>query len=199
MHAGTIRILVCGSNQLLSPYRDTAIAFGVALAKCPRLNCLTGGTMSIDGCVTYASSYYAASAMAGTVPSREHRVRRMMTIIPELDDEYVIRESFGCTICPRQLDRRARQYQLVGNADAILVLGGDAGTRQLLRLAHDKPILPVPHTGGTAEEYWSEYRDEVCDRFRLTKAEAHRIPALSTGPAAVADFYVDILTRQCAN
>jgi len=52
------------------------------------------------------------------------------------------------------------RFEIVGDADALVFIGGGISSKQLLEIAHAlrKPIIPIEAFGGIAEEAWRQQR-----------------------------------------
>jgi hypothetical protein len=76
---------------------------------------------------------------------------------------------------------RQRRLGMVGVARAIVTVKGHVNTAMVLdaAIAVGTPFLPLPFTGGDSWEYWHDYKDEICQRFRITSEVARRMEKLS--------------------
>lgn len=191
------KILICGSNQFSSCYFDMAENFGRHFARFSNNVFVSGGTKSIDGGATLGASHIIASSMRKELSLRVDRCRRMLTILPGVDDSYVSREPFGDTRQPKHHDRRSRRTLLVQQSDLVVPLEGNGGSAKLMELARQlrKPVLPFVSTGGDSALFWEMYRSEIVDQCRIRRVELRRIESHTKDFSSVADVMLKVICR----
>jgi hypothetical protein len=124
---------------------------------------------------------------------------RIETVLSEEESS----ESFrlGTIRHPRGKTSEARRFSFVRGIDALIAVAGGGGTAQELALAHEleKPVMPVPFFGGTAEVFWKAYATDLIRMMRLTEARTARWQAQAQGTTrqltAVAGDMVDALLK----
>ena len=123
-----------------------------------------GRVDAVNGIVAEA----ARSALKDDIEAKE----RIMTILPEMDREFP-RVVIGQVVPISHADRPMRRQSMVLKSDAVVIIGGNDGTREIATLAYfaEKPLLALPFTGKIAAECWKLYRKEIIERLRLTKKE----------------------------
>jgi hypothetical protein len=54
-------------------------------------------------------------------------------------------------------------------ADSLVTIEGEHGTPEMVDLAleFEKPVLPLPFTGGRSEKQWHEHKDVIAKRLRI--------------------------------
>lgn len=93
---------------------------------------------------------------------------------PKLDWNQLKRFEIGRIHVLTNRTAQSRRFRMVHSADVIITIEGDKGTRSVLdvALAIERPILPLPFGQGDSTKVWHEERDEICERFRISSAEA---------------------------
>lgn len=96
------------------------------------------------------------------------------TVLPERDGRGVQRFRAGNTITMHKKNAQARRFALVNSVDAAVTVEGAAGTQEQidLALAIDRPLLPLPFTGGTSRQGWQDNRDEIQAWFDIDAVTA---------------------------
>jgi hypothetical protein len=115
---------------------------------------------------------------------REDDVRtetRIETLLPDPerdpDPPNVIRFEEGNAYLLRGRSRLARSFKLVAATDVVLAVEGSGGTSEMidLALALDKPVLPLPFTGGCAMKKWRDNRDIIQEWFDIDEKLASEL------------------------
>lgn len=93
-----------------------------------------------------------------------------------------------------------RRFDLVARADAIITLEGLAGLVTILELsiALDKVLIPIPCTGGTSEETWNTYEEELTEDLGINRSSSDYI-LLTRGLEAtesLANLIIRLLRKQ---
>lgn len=108
---------------------------------------------------------------------------RVETWLPEAnkDREGVARFREGKI---RELEGRsaqARRFTLVREVDATITIYGDTETAMILdfALAVDKPVFPLPFTGGDSLEYWKNFKPSISKWFRISRDFAAELEVLN--------------------
>jgi hypothetical protein len=97
---------------------------------------------------------------------------KVETILPDKKKDYGGAERFECGNCISLSDRspRARRFNMVNTADAMITIQGESGVKEMidLALAVRKPVLTLPFTGGASKERWEENRCEIIQCFEMS-------------------------------
>lgn len=150
---------------------------GFHLAKEQKFQIITGGfrhnkknekTTSVD--------WEIASGVIDFVKkSNKDIVEVLETIIPDerKDSPNINRFKEGKLVTLQNHGLSDRRYWMVTQVDSIMAVEGDTGTRSIIvdAVDLDKPIFPLPFTGGSAEESWFLYLEQIRDWFKLSKIE----------------------------
>jgi hypothetical protein len=196
---GPIRVLVTGSSALPDQYIPLARELGRRLMRETPFVLVTGGLLSkephdrlaLDGIVSQA----AVHELGG---DPQQTLARITTILPDPRRDFcgARRFSLGDVITVPHADVRTRRYSLVVSSAAVVALNGAAATREIIDLAYaaGKPLLPLPGSQGAAFKSWTEYRDELVRRLRLSEAELNALGEMPNSSAAVS-VCLDVLRR----
>jgi hypothetical protein len=151
-------ILVAGSHELEDLHTNGPIAkeIGSKIVSFENWKLLNGGAKGTKE--NSAVDYLACqSAREKLLQRRKNISDRIVTLYP-----------YGVISDPNLHDigeiiragktRASRRYRLVAKADAVITIAGDSGTKQIIDLAMalEKPVLPIPCTGGSSKEVWNE-------------------------------------------
>jgi len=104
--------------------------------------------------------------------------RKIETLLPDPSHEpsksIPIRFSEGTVITLKGRSLQSRRFKLVGSVDTLVAIEGAKGTREIidLALALEKPMLPLPFTGGVALMRWNENRKLIHEWFEIDRATA---------------------------
>lgn len=81
-------------------------------------------------------------------------------------------------------------------SDAVVGINGSHGSKEVMELAHvaEKPLLPLPSTGGAACELWQHYRESIVKRLNLQPADVETLEHPSSA-AALVELCLTILKR----
>ncbi len=100
---------------------------------------------------------------------------------PEKDSSNIVRFKEGIVTHLYGRSLQSRRFKLVGSVDVMVAIEGAKGTREVidLALALEKPILPLPFTGGVAGVRWHENKAIICEWFEIDPETALAWEALS--------------------
>jgi len=172
------RVAVCGSSRLGEGNDEFCFALGRQLAREPGLVVVTGGFGHKRGCPQDVSAdWCTVSALekslsrAGIPPER-----CIETLIPEIDSSHPVRFRTGKVVLLPNRSAQSRRFSLVSTTDATVTVEGSRGTKQIidLALAIEKPVLPLPFTGGASLTRWRENRESIREWFRIPARTARR-------------------------
>ncbi|MCC6155345.1 MAG: hypothetical protein IT367_16370 [Candidatus Hydrogenedentes bacterium] len=109
--------------------------------------------------------------------------RKIETLLPDPNSEpaRTVRFSEGTVVTLKGRSLQSRRFKLVGSVDTLVAIEGARGTREIidLALALEKPVLPLPFTGGVALLRWNENRKLIHEWFEIDKATAETWEKLS--------------------
>lgn len=171
-------IVIYGGTELTDLQRALAADLGVEVVENPDYVLVTGGFKAFEKYPSRISTDWAAASAA------ENRLKetgvpvdsRIETWLPDetLDrlDDNVDRFEIGTVRRLRGDSDRVRRFKLVHDADAIVTMSGSGNTTIVLDLAEaiEKPALPIPFTGNDSEQHWTQHRESIRRRFRMTDA-----------------------------
>ncbi len=207
------RLFVSGGSKLTDQAAALWEKVGRELANEPGLVVITGGLDSrsdAPGQMTadraLADGFEARLQAQGIDPAT-----RIETYHPDpgLDPPKLKRFSKGRVRVLRNRNAQARRFRMVFDADVIISIEGELGTRSILdvALAIEKPVFPIPCGGKASETVWKAGRKEICDAFRLTPAEVRTLEKTklgSLGPEKILSLAQTVrncvmrgFTRQC--
>lgn len=201
------RILVYGGYGLTNQHIEFIKELVKELVTDPSVIIMTGGfdhytegerknMVSVDRAVLDASKLYIKEGF-------ENRFETWHTT-----DNDSKKQSFKeGNIIPVHGSRQVRRFRMVNNCDVVITIQGNDNTKSIieLALAINKPILPLPFTGGKSETLWPEYRDDVKKLIEnipgkddiLTTIE--KIPGTDWNHLAkpIADFLKKVAEKKC--
>jgi predicted Rossmann-fold nucleotide-binding protein len=207
------RIGVCGSSHKLPPKAvPFCEALGAYLARNTLVVIVSGGTRKRKGAPEsdLAADWHIVNAAQQVIRDGglqwgrlEDRIETVLSLEASAEQFHV-----GTVKHPRSGTSEARRFSFVRGVDALIAVGGGGGSAQEMALAHEleKPVLPVPCFGGTAEEFWKAYRSDLVRALSVKEARAARWEAGATlrGAKAVqalaadmADALLSVLPRRC--
>lgn len=175
------RLAVSGGSRLTNANVPFCEALGRLLARESGLTVVTGGFRC------WREAPGQASADWSTVNALCEELKRLAadpetrveTLIPEVDHSSIVRFEAGRNMVLRNRTAQSRRFSLVSSTDAVLCIEGSRGTRQVidLALALQRPVLPLPFTGGVSAELWKQNREAICDSFRIPDDVAGQLEA----------------------
>lgn len=170
------KVLVTGSSELDEQHMYIAQEIGKRLMLETTATLITGGLKckaknsgpALDGVVA-ESACQAIQNDYGTIS------RRVITMLPESgrDAPEFTRVSLGTVINVPYTDRKSRRYAMVVQSDAVVAIGGNEGTKEVVDLAYiaGKPLILIPSTGGAVSNRWDRYKPELIARLQLSSEE----------------------------
>ena len=148
---------------------------GRSLAEEPGITIITGGFRFWEDRQTLTSADWSTIEGCKSVLGEDPREleRRIETQLAGRDFSKVRRFETGHVRTLPNRSPEARRFSLVVSADALVAIQGKRGTRQLIDLALtlEKPVLPLPFTGGISEKRWFLNRDQIRRAFSLNDEE----------------------------
>jgi hypothetical protein len=110
--------------------------------------------------------------------------KHFQTWVPERsrDREGVVRFREGFVRELKGKSAQARRLTMVQQVEAVVTAKGKTHTALVLdqAFALDRPVLPLPFTGGDSQDYWNENKESIVDAFQLSDDLVQRLEA---GPA----------------
>lgn len=102
--------------------------------------------------------------------------RKIETLLPDPNNEpsKTVRFREGTVITLKGRSLQSRRFKLVGSVDTLVAIEGARGTREIidLALALEKPVLPLPFTGGVSLLRWNENRKLIHEWFEIDRTTA---------------------------
>lgn len=109
--------------------------------------------------------------------------RKIETLLPDPSNEPLraVRFKEGTVITLKGRSLQSRRFKLVGSVDILVAIEGSKGTREIIDLAFalEKPVLPLPFTGGIAQQRWNENKKLIYEWFEIDKSTAKMWEELS--------------------
>ena len=160
------------------------------------------GTLSSPPAGDFAVVEGFISQFENTVSSIKNRLE---TLLPAgADKPFYFR--LGNLPPVRTRTRQSRRFALVSSCDVLFAISGTVGTREIIDLAFalERPILPLPFTGGEAQKKWNdrEANPIIREWFEITDDEATWLETIrldgidESNLSQVAYRIVDILLRR---
>lgn len=196
-------VLVAGSKEPsgedAAAIRDFAEHLGAHLVAVPGWRLLTGGADRAVAPGVSSVDYHVAHGACTALPQGETPESKILTLHPRYTRPGLQLHTCGTVIRTRGNTREAGRYELVDRADAIITVQGTSGTWQFIEhgVAVDKPVLPVPCTGGQSAQAWAEdkYRAQLLARLAPRPKELEMLERGLATPQPLADTVVSILQR----
>ena len=195
MDAATV--LVCGSSEAGSTQLAFARELGRRIILATEYSLITGGLAGRES-GTRGIDCAAASAAAEACQARKIDERqRIITMLPADDSSKLLRCEHGAVKRIALADTRSRRYAMVLASDAVITIGGGSGTQSIIDLAWiaEKPLIPLPSTGGASSTSWHRYGALLVDRLRLTEGEQATFETHTTGDVELASAVLAVLER----
>ena len=147
------KIFATGGSMLPPDVIPFANALGKHLITDSECQIITGGLKRRDSQSTAADWEYVFGALEGSKTAQVNPTERIITMLPKEGPSCRERFYAGKVLNMHRTHPRARRYSMVLASDAVVAIGGDKGTREVLDLAWtvERPFLPVPGTGGAAQ------------------------------------------------
>jgi hypothetical protein len=174
------RIGLCGGTTIQPENAAFAEELGRELVAEEGLVLVTGGFKCFAHSPEVPSGDWSFIKGARERLRREHipLERKIETLLPDPNHEpsrsIPIRFSEGAVITLKGRSLQSRRFKLVGSVDTLVAIEGAKGTREIidLALALEKPVLPLPFTGGVALLRWNENRKLIHEWFEIDRATA---------------------------
>jgi len=202
------RVGVMGGSSISKPNEQFCFALGKTLAKLDGAILVHGGykrNLHRPGLVS-ASFATISGAVETFVANNIDLNSRIETLLPEQIGDHVETYEIGQIRRLTHRNLEGRRFALVSATDALVAIQGhkQGGTHQVIELAIaiERPILPLPFTGGGAQKGWGDYRELICDWFQINDEQANRFEAIeldSLSPqqlSALAEKVVSLLQNQ---
>ena len=199
------RLFVTGGSRLSQNAAVLWHKLGSLLAQEDSLIVITGGLEK------RADDLYAPTADSAMVKGFAEGLKRrgidaferIETILPDpgLDPHRNNRFHVGRVLVQKKRTAQSRRFLMVHNADVVIAIEGDTGTRSVLdlALAINRPVLSVPYGGGSSEKIWKEEKEGVCAAFKLTPKEVHSFDSFRFGDQDLDDSRLLILAKEIRN
>lgn len=192
------KIFVCGSHCCLSKeVYSFAEALGETIINSTDFTVILGGYRhGEDNClsVDYAVSSGAKRALDknGIDPGQ-----RVITMLPQNDPSGITRFTLGKIIEVKYSYPKSRRFSIVLTSDGVIALEGKSGTREIIDLAWtaNKPVLPIPCTGGNALKTWKMYKQDLVQKFGITPEELSLLESSCTNKDQLAQLCIKLLKR----
>ncbi|UCH97066.1 MAG: hypothetical protein JSV88_09505 [Candidatus Aminicenantes bacterium] len=195
-------ILIAGSKNLEQQScelkREFAMKMGAAVVSEPNWRLITGGARGSgeDEC-TGGIDFHAALGAQEYIKNSIEENEKIITLHPRVNrtDLFYI----GRVVLGRARSTRARRFELVSRADAVVVIEGGEGSEQIIEysITADKVVIPIACYGGKAKELWNLYRQELMNTLKLPEGspDLQVIEKASETPDLVVKACVNILKR----
>ena len=195
------RVLVIGSKILTTKRnREIAKRIGYALIAQTPYTVMTGGLRAYHDDANTVDRIAIEDGAASAI--REHNQdvkRRVLTMLPENDEEGRSRFNMGEVQTAERADTTGRRAKMIMEADAIVAIDGGDGTYNMVWQAQGKPLLPIPSTGtsptSAVTKYWSQPGAAIQPRFAASESEIRFLTDPNIDPGQVADTVVALLLR----
>lgn len=181
----TRRIGLCGGTRITTENAAFAEALGAELVMEQGMVLVTGGFKCFAYSPETPSGDWSFVAGARERLRGEHisTDRKIETLLPDPNNEppRTVRFSEGTVITLKGRSLQSRRFKIVGSVDTLVAIEGARGTREIidLALALEKPVLPLPFTGGVALLRWNENRKLIHEWFEIDRATAETWESLT--------------------
>jgi len=180
------RIGICGGKRISTWNAQFAYCLGEELAATTNLVIVSGGFKYFRDTPEIPSADW--SVISGALNYlRKHHLQidtHVETLLPGkgYDLPTVARFRAGHTVVLEEKSIRYRRFRVVSASDAMVAIEGVKITAEMLdlALALEKPVFPLPFTGGTAWEYWRQNKSFICESFKISRDTAHRLEIINT-------------------
>jgi hypothetical protein len=199
------KVLVSGSSALSPELYPFVEALGRRIIQSSNLVLITGGLKHAGSDQLSSDFVVATAAKQATEEMGIDATQRIITMLPQIDREEVERFSYGNVMKVQHSNTKSRRYSMVLTSDAVIAIGGrtqgtglgTGGTGENIDLAWaaGKPVLPIPSTGGAAEERWEKYSSELVSRFKISSDELSLLRARPIVPGPLANLCIELVKR----
>ncbi|NUQ64017.1 MAG: hypothetical protein HUU20_16190 [Pirellulales bacterium] len=167
-------VLVCGSKALDPRLQGFAESLGRLIVNETNWILMSGGVRQWKGQTTSLDYFLVRGALDAVKAKGEDPKQRIHIVCPGLDEPDTVRIQEGYAIELEYANRRARrQFMVVRSQAMIAVAGTEEGTGEMIDLAWfaDKPVLPIPSTGGAAQDRWKKHAKDLVQMFKISPDE----------------------------
>lgn len=198
MNKKTYRLLVSGSGRLSGEQVDFVRTLGKKIIEKTNLILLTGGLKHLKDGIPSVDFTVVTSAIEKLKSLGGDPLQRIITVLPHKDIKKLTRFAHGNVVTVRLSNPRSRRYQMVYDSDAVITIEGHNATKEIIDLAWvlEKPILPLPFTGGISEKRWERYRNQTIKLFQLTEEDLSIMESKAIGIDKKAEKCIEIISRR---
>lgn len=191
------KILITGSSELPPKYHSYAQLLGERLITRTKFELVNGGLISKGSGKNDAIDGLVINAAAAAVHSDTQKLRsRVLTMLPEKDIGKFRRldKKTGTVVHIPHSGLRTRRYTMALSCDAVVAVHGGDAAGNLIDLAFvaNKPVIPIPCTGGTAEDRWDKYEKELVSRLNASTSQVESLKQ-TTNAAQAIDTCIELL------
>jgi predicted Rossmann-fold nucleotide-binding protein len=195
------RVGAVGGSRITALNATFCELLGEQLAREEGLVIVTGGRQGADAPAADACIIEGARRYLHEKGIAEDS--RLETLIPKGESTGLFRA--GRIHEVKNVTRQSRRFALVRYADVLVTIEGEHGTPEMVDLAleFEKPVLPLPFTGGKSEKQWHDHKDVIAKRLRIDEETCQRLETpLDAGNVRAAaqlvkDLVVSALKRRC--
>ncbi len=191
------KVMICGASELAQELKPLARAIGRSIIESTQFQLLTGGLRDRGKGLATVDFEAADGAIRAVRDMKADPAQRIITMLPKSRVKGIKRFRYGNLIEVPKSNFQTRRFAMVLGSDAVIAIGGAKGTKQMIDLAWiaKKPLLPIPCTGGAAEDAWHSYGRELKLSLALTQQEVHTLQTTPLDAPAVARACAAILKR----
>lgn len=167
-------VAIYGGSDLSSQTASFVEKLSFSIIHNPDIILVTGGfNYFIDSPKAISTDRAAVAGAKRFLKDRNIPIEeRIQTWLPETnkDRETVRRFREGKIRMLEGISAQARRFTLVREVDATITIYGDTETAMVLdfALAINKPIFPLPFTGGDSLEYWKNFKKIISNWFSIS-------------------------------
>jgi predicted Rossmann-fold nucleotide-binding protein len=200
------KILVAGSRRIQAnrnEISELAKTLGKKIMHQNNWILLNGGASetSSDGVIISVDHLVCIGAQEELEKSSEQRIEdRILTLVPEKVDQNLFHK-IGKVDTVKGADLSSRRDELAKQADAIITIEGDIGSKEIIEYGRKlhKPVLPIACTGGASKEAWDNYETNILQTFGIKKpSEDYKMLTSTKGLDSTADLS-DVIIRIIKN
>jgi len=131
-----------------------------------------GGAMSInDSKESTAIDYFSALGAQEYLKDKGLSSKSKILTLHPINSDHLMHRIGKVEISKRSTPA-LRRFDLVIKANGIITIEGLEGLKTLLELsiAMNKPIIPIPCTGGASRQTWYTYENEILECFSISRS-----------------------------
>lgn len=192
------KLLVSGSSRLSPDLYQFAEVLGRQIIQATDFVLITGGLKQAEKGLSTSDFKTATGAMRAVKDLNIAPTERIITMLPQVDRREVTRFHFGRVIKVKHSYSKSRRYSMVLSSDAVIAIGGRTdGTGEIIDLAwmSGKPVLPIPSTGGAAQECWQKYCDDLIKKFEISSEDRFILEAKPIEPELLSKVCLGLIKR----